>query len=332
MLHSVLYIYISLYIVNGSAQQIESSTVKDMCNFMDSKIQSNTFRLLSKTIPPNLEGTAKGDSGKIGVIGGSTEYTGAPYFSAITALKVGADLVYVISTESASPVIKSYSPDLIVYPYLNVKYASKIRSLLPKMDVIVIGPGLGREDETLNLIHDIIEDCKTLKKPLIIDADGLYVVSKNSSILKNYPCPGIIMTPNQREANKLMESVSTNSSNDWYNYWGDCVSVLVKGEKDDFLTNVPNYVWTATEGGSGRRAAGQGDILSGALGTLYNWALTTDLCKNENKTQLAQSVASYAAAKLTRLCNYKAYMEYGRSMTATDMIKMIHSSFDTIFS
>lgn len=244
--------------------------------------------------------------------------------------QVGADLVYVITTDSAAQVIKSYSPDLIVYPYLESKYASKIRLLIPKMDVIVIGPGLGRESDTLHLIYDIIEDCKILGKPLVIDADGLYALTKNTSILKDYPCPGAILTPNLREANKLMESVSRNDSN-WYSYWGNCVSIIQKGEKDYFYSNMSEYTWTATGGGSGRRVGGQGDILSGALATFYHWALKAELCKNDNHAQLAQSVATYAAAKLTRLCNYKAYITHGRSALASDMIKEIHSAFDSTF-
>lgn len=42
----------------------------------------------SKTVIPCLEGKRKGENGKIGIIGGSTEYAGAPYFAAISALKV----------------------------------------------------------------------------------------------------------------------------------------------------------------------------------------------------------------------------------------------------
>lgn len=304
--------------------------IDEKCNFLDTKLQPNTFRLLSRTIVPELGGKMKGDSGKIGVIGGSIEYTGAPYFSAITALKVGADLVYVITTDTAAPVIKAYSPDLIVYPFLSAKYSSRIRSLLPKMDAIIIGPGLGRESDTLHLIYDIIQDCKSLGKPLVIDADGLFAITKNISILKDYPCPGAIMTPNSREATRLMEAVSKNDTN-WYSYWGKCVSVLVKGEKDHLFANTPSYSWAATGGGSGRRVGGQGDILSGALGTFYNWALKSDLCKNESHPQLAQSVAAYAAAKITRLTNYKAYARNGRGMLASDMINEIHSAFDSTF-
>ncbi|XP_075981089.1 ATP-dependent (S)-NAD(P)H-hydrate dehydratase-like [Anticarsia gemmatalis] len=328
---TILYALYSFFITfNYMVVNCEQVLVEEKCNFFDSSLQPNTFRLLSSTIIPKLEGKSKGEAGKIVVIGGSIQYSGAPYFAAITALKVGADLVHVITTEDASPVIKSYSPDLIVHPYLSAKHASKIRALLPKMHVVIIGPGLGREDATLHLIHDIIEECKTLRKPLILDADSLFAIYKDPSVLKNYPCPGAILTPNQREAAKLIESVSNNSSN-WYTYWGDCVSVLVKGEKDAFHSNASNFVWTATGGGSGRRAGGQGDILSGALGTFYNWALNTDLCQNENNTQLAQSVASYAAAKLTRLCNFRAFTQHGRSMTASDMIQEIHAAFDSMF-
>ncbi|KOB72283.1 ATP-dependent (S)-NAD(P)H-hydrate dehydratase, partial [Operophtera brumata] len=289
------------------------------------------LNLLAPSVVPGLESKTKGDAGKIGIIGGSIEYTGAPYFAAISALKVGADLVYVVTTEEAAPVIKNYSPDLIVYPFLNYKSASKISSLLQKMDVIVIGPGLGREDETMTLVYDIIKTCKSLQKPLVIDADGLYALSKNPSIIKDYPSPGLILTPNQREANKLMNSVPNNSSSKWYNFWGDFVSVLVKGEQDIFFSSITSYDWSLSQGGSGRRAAGQGDILAGSLGTIFNWALKQPICGKDNAIQLSQSISAFAAAKLTRLCNSKGFSIHGRSMIASDMIGQIHSSFEDVF-
>ncbi|KAK6038786.1 hypothetical protein COOONC_23709, partial [Cooperia oncophora] len=60
----------------------------------------------------------KGKCGKIAVIGGSIEYTGAPFFAAISALRLGADLVHVICAPEAAPVIKTFSPELIVHPGL----------------------------------------------------------------------------------------------------------------------------------------------------------------------------------------------------------------------
>ena len=82
----------------------------------------NNQHLISafKKFIPNLsqENLRKGQCGKIGVLGGSKEYTGAPYFAAISSLKIGADLAYVFTTADASVPIKSYSPELIVLPLL----------------------------------------------------------------------------------------------------------------------------------------------------------------------------------------------------------------------
>jgi hypothetical protein len=55
--------------------------------------------------------------GRIGVIGGSIDYSGAPYYAAIAALKMGADLSWVYCSQAAAVPIKSYSPELIVVPF-----------------------------------------------------------------------------------------------------------------------------------------------------------------------------------------------------------------------
>ena len=67
-------------------------------------------------------------------------YTGAPYFSAITALKTGADLVHVFCEREAGQVIKSYSPELIVHPVLDTEYVmEEIDQWLPRFHCVVIG-------------------------------------------------------------------------------------------------------------------------------------------------------------------------------------------------
>ncbi|XP_028163275.1 ATP-dependent (S)-NAD(P)H-hydrate dehydratase-like [Ostrinia furnacalis] len=305
--------------------------LKDEC-LQEGILSDEKLISLSKRIVPNLYRSSKGDSGKIGVIGGSLEYTGAPYFGALSALRVGADLVYVITTEQAAPVIKSYSPDLIVYPYFSRNHATNINKLLQKFDVVVIGPGVGRDEEQIKLVLDIIQACKIMKKALVIDADGLYAVSTNVSVLNGYPAPGVILTPNSRESIKLNTAINNNTDGQWHRYWGDNVSVLVKGHQDTCYCSIDKFKWALIGGGSARRVAGQGDILAGALGTFFNWALKADLCENEQSTLLAQSVAMYAASTFTRACNLKAFKENGRNMIASDMLKEIPSAFSEIFT
>jgi NAD(P)H-hydrate repair Nnr-like enzyme with NAD(P)H-hydrate dehydratase domain len=69
-------------------------------------------------IPPLTNTLRKGSGGRVGIVGGSLEYTGAPYFAAMSALRTGADLAHVFCVVDAGIPIKSYSGDVIVHPVL----------------------------------------------------------------------------------------------------------------------------------------------------------------------------------------------------------------------
>jgi ATP-dependent NAD(P)H-hydrate dehydratase len=67
-------------------------------------VDAATLRAL---VPPLGGALYKGQAGKVGVLGGCREYTGAPFFAAMTALRVGADLSHCFCTRAAAPVIKA---------------------------------------------------------------------------------------------------------------------------------------------------------------------------------------------------------------------------------
>jgi ATP-dependent NAD(P)H-hydrate dehydratase len=104
-------------------------------------------------------GSYKGSNGKMGVVGGCLEYTGAPYYVGISALRSGCDLSHIFCTKSSSIPIKSYSPELIVHPTLDASDESEIPDFeghselikekttkwLNSLNVLVVGPGLGRD-------------------------------------------------------------------------------------------------------------------------------------------------------------------------------------------
>ncbi len=71
---------------------------------------------LNKCILPLTWAGHKGGSGRIGILGGSAQYTGAPFYASMASLKVGADLAFCFCAEEASIPIKSYSPELMVAP------------------------------------------------------------------------------------------------------------------------------------------------------------------------------------------------------------------------
>ena len=293
------------------------------------------FELVHLIVPPLDAKKHKGQAGRIGIIGGSEEFTGAPYFAGMSALSTGADLVYVFCSSEASIPIKSYSPELIVYPVLDkLEAVDFVSSLMPKLHSLVIGPGLGRKPQLKPVIKGIVEEAKLRNMPLVIDADGLDFVCNDFSLVRGYN--HAILTPNEMEYQRLIKSWSTaikdekklhddSQSPELAKHLG--VTILTKGLAD--VITIGSHEVVCTEAGSGRRCGGQGDILSGALGLAYYWALQTfknDALKNTSPSILACMFASV----LTKRTNRLAFSTHGRSFLTTDMLNFIGKAFDSI--
>ncbi|CAL5392984.1 unnamed protein product [Camellia sinensis] len=188
---------------------------------------------------------------KIAVIGGCREYTGAPYFSAISALKIGADLSHVFCTKDAAPVIKSYSPELIVHPILEESYSdadlvevtfrddedkrsisddvlAEVVTWMERFDCLVVGPGLGRDPFLLMIsalrqlrrrylclkdcVSNIMKHARQSNVPIVIDGDGLFLVTNCLNLVSGYPLA--ILTPNVNEYKRLVQKVLNCEVND----------------------------------------------------------------------------------------------------------------------
>lgn len=273
-------------------------------------------------VPPLTNNLHKGQLGRIGVFGGSTDYTGAPYFAAISALKVGADLVHVFCCAGAAIPIKSYSPELMVHPVLDdPNDAMKlIEPWLERLHVLVIGPGLGRDPAVLATIRQLITACRSLKKPLVLDADALFLISQDLSIITNYP--GAILTPNVVEFSRIFGEDDFEKK---LNEIGSSVTVLKKGFGDTIYSG-PTKIEDAytVQGGNGRRCGGQGDVLAGSTAIFYAWAIKAQDPEPEK-------IACVAASHFVKKLNTATFGAKGRSMTVTDMIQNIHRVFDEHF-
>lgn len=118
---------------------LNKRNLKKMSQLVEASVETKKLLQLVKLIVPPLSSSKhKGQAGRIGIIGGSLEYTGAPYFAAISALRVGADLVHVFCHRDAANVIKSYSPEMIVHPILDSETAlSQIEPWIERLHVVV---------------------------------------------------------------------------------------------------------------------------------------------------------------------------------------------------
>jgi NAD(P)H-hydrate repair Nnr-like enzyme with NAD(P)H-hydrate dehydratase domain len=102
-------------VVASFAQQSYSPSTRHL-QYSSSLNSMKTDDLLDACILPLSSKSHKGSSGRIGILGGSERYTGAPYYAGMAALHVGSDLAFVFCAQEAALAIKSYSPELMVAP------------------------------------------------------------------------------------------------------------------------------------------------------------------------------------------------------------------------
>lgn len=219
-----------------------------------------------------------------------------------------------------------------MHPLLDFPNAvTEISQWLERLHAVVIGPGLGRQKETFHVVTELIEVIREKRIPLLIDADGLFLITEKIFLLKEFMSP-VILTPNKIEFDRLCAKTNGPSG---LSQLGKYVTVFKKGPVDEVFSIDPTVQWKSNIGGSGRRCGGQGDLLSGAIAIMMNWTLSNqdkieiDTCGD--KVLLASSLSCYAASRLIRMCNEKAFAVNGRSMVASDMIEYIHESFEHLF-
>ncbi|XP_057485915.1 ATP-dependent (S)-NAD(P)H-hydrate dehydratase-like [Actinidia eriantha] len=302
-----------------------------------------------RSITPTLDPTRhKGQAGKIAVIGGCREYTGAPYFSAISALKIGADLSHVFCTKDAAPVIKSYSPELIVHPVLEESYSvrdedkisiskkvlAEVEKWMERFDCLVVGPGLGRDPFLLDCVSDIIKHARESNVPVVIDGDGLFLVTNSLDLVSGYP--SAILTPNVNEYKRLVQKVLNCEVNDQdapeqllllaKRIGG--VTILRKGISD--LISDGETVSSVSMYGSPRRCGGQGDILSGSVAVFISWAHLYISSVEVKFIGSPTMLGCIAGSALVRKAASLAFQNKRRSTLTGDIIECLGKSLEEI--
>uniref|UniRef100_A0A1J3H0B0 ATP-dependent (S)-NAD(P)H-hydrate dehydratase n=1 Tax=Noccaea caerulescens TaxID=107243 RepID=A0A1J3H0B0_NOCCA len=304
-----------------------------------------------RTVTPSLDPKRhKGQAGKIAVIGGCREYTGAPYFAAISALKIGADLSHVFCTKDAAPVIKSYSPELIVHPVLEESYSisqfseedkrkvqekvlGEVDKWVERFDCLVIGPGLGRDPFLLECVSKIMNLAKKSNVPFVVDGDGLFLVTNSIDLVNSYPLA--VLTPNVNEYKRLVQKV-LNCEVDEQNAEDQLrslakqiggVTILRKG-KSDLISN-GETVKSVSIYGSPRRCGGQGDILSGSVAVFLSWAQQLK-SGPESPSENPAMLGCIAASGLLRKAASLAFTKHKRSTLTSDIIECLGESLEEI--
>ncbi|GBL48124.1 YjeF family domain-containing protein [Candidozyma auris] len=339
------------------------------------KSQRELLQVAKTLIQPLKPSYHKGQAGKIAVFGGCEDYTGAPFFSAHSAALVGADLSHVVCEKQAAPVIKGYSPDLMIHPYLydleNAdlrQWASpeelaklkkvpldeilnqkddldkiienhvlpKISGLMERVDMFVVGPGFGRDALMLKTLVRVIEEIKVVNKPVILDADSLYLVSVRPELIKGYP--KAVLTPNVVEFGRICSALAIDNTDDV-----ECamrvskalgnVTIIKKGAHEVIVRKGSHVINELP--GSLRRVGGQGDTLTGALATLLTWAehYNSGFWEGSGKIDEDEALllACFAACSVVRVASGKAFGKYKRAMQTSNVHEFLGEAFEELF-
>ncbi len=226
-------------------------------------------------LPHRKPETHKGDFGKVLVLAGSTGMTGAAYLTSASALRAGAGIVTLGIPASLNAIMGVKLTACMTYPLPEVKGGGalglasfdEIVDFARGFDLVAMGPGLGRKEETQELVLKLIS---RLSHRLVLDADALYACRQDTTVLKRDS--ETIVTPHPGEMAALIDSTTKKVQADRLNtacdfaHEHELVTVL-KGHRTVVTEGTRHYV--NTTGNPGMATAGSGDVLTGLIAGLW---------------------------------------------------------------
>ena len=211
----------------------------------------------------------KGNFGRILLLCGSRGYTGAAYLAAMGALRTGAGLTYLGVPESiyAIEAVKLNEP--IVFPLpdddgkLAVSAAEEIKGLLPKMDAVLIGPGLGQSKGTLAALKVVLRD---FQGAVVVDADGINLLAQHKYLLRGRTAP-TVLTPHEGEFARIAVGVATDRQTAAEQLALELGAVVVLKGHGTIITD-GTVTYRNPTGNPGMAVGGSGDVLAGMVVSL----------------------------------------------------------------
>ncbi len=220
-------------------------------------------------LPVRKINSNKYTNGKVFVLAGSRGLTGAAYLCSQAAMKAGSGAVVIGVPESISSVMACKLTEVMTLPLseteehsLALKSYDGMASRLEWADTVLIGPGISKNPETLELVRKIV---KENNKNYVIDADALSAFKDNLKLLKN---KNIILTPHIGEFSNLINKNIEDVRNNFYelavNFAKEHKVVLLLKNSPTITVN-ENSCYINSTGKQNLATAGTGDVLSGII-------------------------------------------------------------------
>jgi ADP-dependent NAD(P)H-hydrate dehydratase / NAD(P)H-hydrate epimerase len=215
-------------------------------------------------LPRRSYNSYKNQFGRIGVVAGSKGFVGAALMASQGALRAGAGLVEVFVPEEIYEMVATAA-----FMEAMVKPVSSYRHLLKeKVDVWALGPGLGKSHAA-----DILEIVEKAKQPMVLDADGLNILSEKTSVLRR--CRGKrLLTPHPGEMKRLFAEEQQSRAKTATKFCDRFpVTLLLKGSRTIVAEHAHPLSYNTT-GNPGMATGGMGDVLTGVCAALLGQGLS----------------------------------------------------------
>ena len=210
----------------------------------------------------------KGTFGKVLLIAGSKNMAGAAILAARAAYCIGAGMVKVLTPSENRIILQETIPEALLGDYDDIE-----ESLL-WADVVAIGPGLGQTEAAKQILEQVVRKSNL---PLIIDADGLNLLAKDSILQTEIRNQGqnrtVILTPHVGELARLTKkdiaSLKGDLPSSAMNLSKDLHAIVVAKDARTYICSEQHPICVNITGNNGMATAGSGDVLTGMIAGLF---------------------------------------------------------------
>lgn len=234
-----------------------------------------TQEKVRELLPERKFDAHKGNFGRVLLLCGSRGYTGAAALAAMGALRSGAGLVYLGVPDSIYAIEAVKLTEPIVFPLpdsdgmLSETAVAPVMEMLPKMDAVLIGPGLGQSVGTMAVLQAVLEHAGC---PVIVDADGINLLAEHKDILRGRTAP-TILTPHMGEFARIGGNIAVDRKTAAAEMALDLRAVIVLKGHGTVVTD-GSFCYLNATGNPGMAVGGSGDVLAGMIASLLGQGLS----------------------------------------------------------
>lgn len=266
--------------------------------------------IIDEILEEKAPGGHKGDYGRISVIGGSGTYTNTPAIVALGALRAGCDLTNIVAPEQSAQQCAGFALNIMTTAldgdHLQEQHVKTLVDRTEWADCVVVGPGLGRQEETVNAVKRYLE---VNTEASVIDADALHVLAEHTGFAESE----WVLTPHAREFEALTGEYPPGNIEERIELVEDYAGVfgctiLLKGETD--VISDGDRTETNDTGNPYMTRGGTGDTLAGLTAALLS-------------LQYDPFESACAAAYFNGAAGDEALGTYGRGFLLEEMLDCV---------